>query len=128
MNTMMDRFYKFFARYRKLTKIIDSKTKTSSAVKAVLSSMILAIIILLPAVILTINLFIYSKLIFLLACVLIFLALIWCLLYYAFYYKILKYYHPEIENINTKIPQYVETSFMMLFILTLGIIVLSIVF
>jgi hypothetical protein len=90
--------------------------------------MLLALLVLLPIAILVVNMFIYSKLTFILALVLLFLALIWCLLYYAFYYKILKYYHPEVESINTKIPQYVESSIMMFFMLVLGIVILSVIF
>ncbi|TNF06537.1 MAG: hypothetical protein EP317_06420 [Bacillota bacterium] len=128
MTTIIDRIFKFFHRYRKLAKMIDHKTRTKNIVKSVLSSMLLALFVLLPFVILVINMFIYSKLTFILAMVLVLLALIWCLLYYAFYYKILKYYHPEIESINTKIPQFVESSIMMFFMLVLGIVVLSVIF
>jgi small-conductance mechanosensitive channel len=128
MTTIIDRVFKFFHRYRKLVKMIDSKTKTKNVIKAVLSSMLISVLILLPVVLLVVNMFIYTKLTIFLAVFLVFLALIWCLLYYAFYYKILTYYHPEIESINRKIPQYVESSFLMFFMLIFGIIVLSIIF
>ena len=128
MTTIIDRIFKFFRRYRKLAKMIDHTTRTKNVVKSVLSAMLLAALILLPIVILIVNLFIYSKLTFILAIFLLILALVWCLLYYAFYYKILKYYHKEIEDINTKIPQYVESGIMMFFMLILGIIILSVIF
>jgi len=128
MNTIMDRAYKFYHRYRKLTKMIDSKTSTKSAVKSVLGSMILSTLIILPPVLLVVNLFIYNKLTLILALFLFVFALGWCLLYYMFYYKLLKSYHPEIEAINTKIPQYVESSFVMFFVFIFGIIVLSVIF
>ena len=125
MTNIIDRVFKFFRRYRKLAHLIDSKVSTKSVVKSMIGSAFIALIVIAPVVILTINMFIYSKLTPFLSIFLVILTLVWSLLYYAFYYKLLKNYHPEISNINTKIPQYVEASFMILFFSVLGIIVLS---
>lgn len=128
MNTMLDKVFKFYHRYRKLAKMIDAKTTTKTVVKTVLGSMVLATLVVLPPTLLAVNMFIYNKLTRILAIILLGIALIWCFLYYLFYYKLLKTYHQEIESINTKIPQYVESSIIMFFVFIFGIIVLSVIF
>jgi c-di-AMP phosphodiesterase-like protein len=108
-----------------LVRLIDKKVSTKSVVKSVVGGAFIALMIIAPVVLITINMFIYTKLMAFLSIFLFTLTLVWSLLYYGFYYKLLKNYHPEIKDINTKIPQYVETSFMMLFFSVLGIIILS---
>lgn len=125
MTNIIDRVFKFFRRYRKLVRLIDAKVTTKSVVKSVFSAGLIALIMIAPLVLLAINLFIYSKLIVFLSIFLVSLTLLWSFLYYALYYKLLKNYHPNINDMNTKIPQMVETAFMMLFFIVLGIVVLT---
>jgi ABC-type multidrug transport system fused ATPase/permease subunit len=125
MNNTMSKFYAFFRRYRKLVKLIDRKTKTSSVVKSVFSSFLMSLLIVLLPVLVVVNMFIYTKLIFILSIVMVILIMIWCILYYAFFYFFLKKYHPEVESINTKIPQWTEAVISSLFFLLLGIIVIA---
>lgn len=72
--------------------------------------------------------FIYTKLTFVLSLILLCFVLIWAFLYYHFYYVLIKNYHEEIKDINTKIPQYVESTFVAIILLIIGIVVLSTVF
>jgi ABC-type multidrug transport system fused ATPase/permease subunit len=125
MNNTMSKFYAFFRRYRKLVKLIDRKTKTSSVVKSVFSSFLMSLLIVLLPVLVVVNMFIYTKHIFILSIVMVILIMIWCILYYAFFYFFLKKYHPEVESINTKIPQWTEAVISSLFFLLLGIIVIA---
>jgi len=125
MNNIMSKFYAFFHRYRKLVKLIDRKTKTSSVVKSVISSFFISLLIVLLPVLVIVNMFIYTKLILFLSILLVILVIGWCILYYAFFYYFIKTYHPEVENINTKIPQWTEAVISSLFFLILGIIVIA---
>jgi c-di-AMP phosphodiesterase-like protein len=115
-------------RFKKLNKLIDSKTTTSSVVKSVLSALLITVIILAIPVLIVVNMFIISKLTFILAILLVVIVVSWPYLYYAFYYKILKNYHEEIKDINTKLPYLIESSIIAIVLLTVGIIVLSIIF
>jgi c-di-AMP phosphodiesterase-like protein len=115
-------------RFKKLNKLIDSKTTTNSVVKSVLSALLITIIILAIPVLIIVNMFIISKLTFVLALLLVVMVVSWPYLYYAFYYKILKNYHEEIKDINTKLPYLIESTIIAIVMLTIGIIVLSIIF
>lgn len=115
-------------RFKKLNKLIDSKTTTNSVVKSVLSALLITVIILAIPVLIVVNMFIISKLTFILALLLVVMVVSWPYLYYAFYYKILKNYHEEIKDINTKLPYLIESTIIAIVLLTIGIIVLSIIF
>ena len=128
MNSLIDRVFKFFRRFKKLVKLIDKKTELKLVIKSVLSALLIsALIILIPALAL-INMFIYTKLTFIISILLVFILMGWSFLYYYFYYRLLKIYHPSLEDVNTKIPQLTESTIVALFFMILGIVVMSVVF
>ncbi len=121
----MNRVFKFFRRYRNLIKIIDKKTSMKFVVRSVLGALAISfLLVLLPALVI-VNMFIYAKLTFLLSLLLLFLIVGWSFLYYYFYYRLLKNYYPNLQEVNTRVPQLVESIFVALFFLVLGIVVLS---
>lgn len=128
MNALIDKIFKFFHRFVKLVKMIDKKTSMKFVVKSVLGALLISFLIILLPALAMINMFIYTKLKLLISIFLVLLIMGWSFLYYYFYYRLLKNYHPEIEDINTKIPQLTESVFVSIFFMVLGIIVLSIVF
>lgn len=128
MHTLMNRVFAFFRRYRNLTKIIDSKTSYKGIFKSVFGALLISTLALLLPTLIVINMFIYAKLTFILSMLLIVFIMIWTFLYYFFYYKLLKNYYPAIEDIDTRIPQYVESTMVAFVFLTLGIVILSTIF
>ncbi|MBU1094041.1 MAG: hypothetical protein KKH01_06235 [Firmicutes bacterium] len=128
LTNSIDKVFRFFRRFANLVKLIDKKTTVKLVVKSVFGALLFSIlIVLLPALIL-INMFIYTKLTFLISILLVLLIMGWSFLYYYFYYRLLKIYHPTLENINTKIPQLTESTIVAFFFMILGIVVLSVVF
>ena len=127
MNSLMNRVFMFFRRFKKLVKLIDKETKMKYVVKSVLGALLISSLILLLPVLVIVNLFIYTKLTLFLAILLVIMVMAWGFLYYYFYYKLLKNYHPKLEEYNTLLPQLVESSLVSLFFMFLGIIILAIV-
>jgi hypothetical protein len=117
----------FFRRFKKLVKLIDKETKMKYVVKSVLGALLISSLILLLPVLVIVNMFIYTKLTLFLAILLVIMVMAWGFLYYYFYYKLLKNYHPKLEEYNTLLPQLVESSLVSLFFMFLGIIILAIV-
>jgi len=128
ITNVIDSVFRFFRRFGKLVKLIDKKTSVKLVVKSVLGALLISILILLIPVLVVINMFIYTKLTFLLSVLLVFLIIGWSYLYYFFYYRLLKNYHPALNEINTKLPQLVESTIVALFFMVLGIVVLSLIF
>jgi apolipoprotein N-acyltransferase len=128
MKHIMDKVYKFYHKYRNLVKLIDRQTTMKTTLKSVFGSLLISFLIVLLPVILLINLFIFTKLTIILSILLVFMLVLWVYLYYHFYYVLIQNYHEKIKDINTKIPKLVEFSFVGFILLTLGVIVLSVVF
>ena len=128
MNALIDKVFVFFRRFKKLIKMIDKKTSVKSVVKSVAGALLLSILIIAIPVLVIVNMFIYAKLTFLLSVFLVIIVMGWSFLYYFFYYKLLKNYHEELSEINTKIPQLVESSIVATFFFFIGIIVLATIF
>lgn len=128
MHTLMNKVFAFFRRYRNLTKVIDSKTGYKGILKSVFGALLISTLALLLPTLIVINMFIYAKLTVFLSVLLVIFIVIWTFLYYYFYYKLLKNYFPAIEDIDTRIPQYVESIFVAIFFIVLGIVVLSTLF
>lgn len=128
MKSLINRIDQMLHRFKKLVKLIDKQTTMKSVVKSVLGALLLSFMTLLLPVLLVINMFIYTKLTFFLAIVLVILVVSWPFIYYYFYYRLLKLYHPSVENINTKIPYWIESSVIALVLLVIGIVVLSVIF
>ncbi|PKK93492.1 MAG: hypothetical protein CVV61_04380 [Tenericutes bacterium HGW-Tenericutes-6] len=128
MTTLMNKVFAFFRRYRNLVKIIDSKISYKGIFKSVFGAIMMSTLILLIPTLIVINMFIYAKLTFILSIMLLVFILLWTFLYYFFYYKLLKNYFPTIQDIDTRIPQYVESTIVSMLFLILGIIILSTLF
>jgi apolipoprotein N-acyltransferase len=128
MKHIMDRAYKFYHKYRNLVKLIDRQTTMNTVLKSVFGALLISFLIILPPSILVINMFIFTKLKLFLSILLLCLVILWVYLYYHFYYKLLKNYHEKIKEINTKIPKYVEFAFVGFIMLTLGFVVLTVIF
>ncbi len=128
LTKIIDSVFRFFRRFSKLVKMIDKKTSMKLVVKSVFGALLISILIVLLPALAMINMFIYTKLTFFISILLVLLIMGWSFLYYYFYYRLLKNYHPSLEDINTKIPQLVESSIVAVFFMVIGIIVLSIVF
>ena len=128
MNTLIDRIFKFFQRYKNINKILHQKTTTKSTVKSVLSSMLISTILVLPIILFIVNMFIYAKLTVFLSILMFIVILVWGLLYFVIYYKLLTYYHPEINEVNYKLPMWVETIFVEFFLIIFGLVVLTTIF
>jgi len=128
MNSLIDKAFKFFRRFRKLVKLIDKKTEMKLVIKSVLSALAISVLIVLIPTLALINMFIYTKLTFIISILLVFILMGWSFLYYYFYYRLLKIYHPSLEDVNTKIPQLTESTIVALFFMILGIVVMSVVF
>lgn len=128
MKRIMDRVYKFYHKYRNLVKLIDRQTTMNTTVKSVLGALLISFLLVLIPIILTINLFIFTKLTIFLSILLIIIMITWVYLYYHYYYVLIQNYHEKIKEINTTIPKYVEFAFVGFVILTLGFVVLMVVF
>lgn len=128
LTKMIDSIFRFFRRFSKLVKMIDKKTSMKLVVKSVFGALLISILIVLLPALVMINMFIYTKLTFLISVLIVLLIMGWSFLYYYFYYRLLKNYHPSLEDINTKMPQLVESTIVATFFMVLGIVVLSIVF
>ncbi len=128
LTKIIDFVFRFFRRFAKLVKIIDKKTAMKLVVKSVFGALLISVLIVLIPALVMINMFIYTKLKFFISMLLVLLIMGWSFLYYYFYYRLLKIYHPALEDINTKIPQLTESTIVALFFMILGIVVLSVVF
>ncbi len=128
MTSLIDKVFKFFRRFKNLVKIIDKKTEMKLVVRSVLGALLISILIVLIPTLVLVNLFIYTKLTFFISIILVFMIMGWSFLYYYFYYRLLKNYHPSLEDVNTKLPQLMESTIVALFFMVLGIVVLSVVF
>lgn len=128
MKTLIDRIDRFIYRVKKLNKLIDSKTTIQGVIRSVLGALLLSVLVLLPIVLIIINMFIYTKLTFLLSVLLVFVVMGWSFLYYFFYYRLLKNYFPQIEDVDTKTPQLFESSLLAFVFAIIGFVVLTTVF
>jgi len=128
MKTLIDRIDRFIYRVKKLNRLIDSKTSIQGVVKSVLGALLLSVLVLAPVVLVIINMFIYTKLTFLLSLFLVVVVMGWSFLYYFFYYRLLRNYFPAIEDIDTKTPQLFESSILAFLFLIIGFVVLTTVF
>jgi hypothetical protein len=128
MKTLIDRIDRFIYRVKKLNRLIDSKTSVQGVVKSVFGALILSILILAPFMLITINMFIYTKLTFFLSLILVLLVMGWGFLYYFFYYRLLKNYFPALEDVDTLTPQLFESSIIAFIFLVIGFVVLTSVF
>ncbi len=128
MKHIMDKVYRFYHKYRNLVKLIDRQTTMKTATKSVLGALLISFLIVLLPSILIINMFIFTKLKLFLSIILLIVVIGWVFLYYHFYYVLIKNYHEKIKEINTKIPYYVESSFVAFILMTLGFIVLTVIF
>jgi apolipoprotein N-acyltransferase len=99
-----------------------------TSVKSVLGALLISFLIVLLPSIFVINIFIYTKLTLILSVILLVFVLGWVFLYYHFYYILIKNYHEDVKDINTKIPQHVESTLSAIVLLILGIVVLATVF
>lgn len=128
MKSLINRIDQFFHRYKKLQKLIDKETEVKGVAKSVLGGLLISVMILLIPVLLSVNMFIYTKLTFLLAIILSIIVITWPYLYYVVYYRLLKNYYPKVEDINTKIPLFVEATIISIVLLVIVITALSIIF
>ncbi|MFH0767728.1 MAG: hypothetical protein ABH890_05980 [Bacillota bacterium] len=128
MNALIDRVFRFFRRFAKLVRLIDSKTSMKLVVKSVFGALLISLLIVLIPALMLINMFIYTKLTVVISISLVILIMGWSFLYYYFYYRLLKVYHPALADVNTKIPQLTESVIVSIFFMILGIVVLSVVF
>lgn len=128
MNALINKIFMFFRRFSKLIKIIDKKTTIKSVVKSVAGALVLSLLIIAIPVLVLINMFIYTKLTFLLSIFLVMIVMGWSFLYYYFYYRILKNYHEELADVNTKMPQLVESTLVATLFFFIGVIVLATIF
>lgn len=124
----IDKVDKMYHRYRNILKIIDTKVNTITVIKSVLFALLISLLIVLIPALVTINLFIYSKLSVILSIFLLILLTSWGFLYFHFYYSLLKTYIPDLENVNLKLPKLFEGSLVSFFLLVLGTIVISVIF
>ena len=124
----IDQVYRMYHRYRNVVKIIDSKVNTKTVLKSVGFALIISLLILLIPTLIAVNLFIFSKLDFILSIFLLILLSSWGFLYFHFYYTLLASYIPELEHVNTKLPKLFEGSLVSFFLCVLGIIVISAIF
>ncbi len=116
----LDHLYKGYQRYLNLTKRVDSYVKTLTLVKSVLGSLLITVLIVLIPTLVVINMFIYTKLTLLLAVLLVVILIGAIFLYFNFYYLLLKNYHPKLEEVNYRIPQLVESTFVSIVVLIIG--------
>jgi Kef-type K+ transport system membrane component KefB len=128
MKTLIDRIDRFIYRVKKLNRLIDSKTSIQGVVKSVMGALLLSVLVLAPVVLVIINMFIYTKLTFLLSIFLVVIVMGWSFLYYFFYYRLLRNYFPVIEDIDTMTPQLFESSILAFVFLIIGFVVLTTVF
>ena len=128
MKSWINRIDQWFYRYRKLNRLIDERTNIKTVSKSVLGALILSLLIIALPTLVIINMFIFTKLTVFLAILLVMMITMWPFLYFWFYYQLLKNYHESLDNVNTRIPYVVESSIMSFILLTIGVIVLSIIF
>lgn len=128
LSKLIDLIDKRYHRYRKVLKVIDSKTTTKQVIKSVLSALLISLLILLIPVLISVNLFIYSKLTLILSIVLLIFLTGWGLLYFYFYYRMLQAYVPELEAIDLRLPMIFEGGILSFVLLLTGIIVLVVIF
>ena len=127
MNKQINRLVKGYRRYIVLSKRIDENVKVKSIIKSVFGSLLLTLIIALLPILIIVNMFIYAKLTLFLAIVLLFIIVGAVYVYFQFYYVLLKNYHSKLEEINYRIPQIVESTFVAFIIFILGITLISVI-
>lgn len=128
LNKWMDYVYKLYHRYKKLIKIIDSRVNTKTMIKSIVFSLLISLLILLIPVLIAVNMFIFSKLELILSIFLLMLLTSWGFLYFYFYYRLLKSYEPELENIELKLPMLFEGTLVSLALFVLGLTVILVIF
>ncbi len=128
MKTLIDRIDRFIYRVKKLNRLIDQKTSIKGVIKSVFGALFLSILVLAPFMLIVINMFIYTKLTFFLSLLLVLLVMGWGFLYYFFYYRLLKSYFPQLEDVDTLTPQLFESSIIAFIFLIIGFVVLTSVF
>ncbi|MBE0700948.1 MAG: hypothetical protein IH571_04610 [Acholeplasmataceae bacterium] len=120
----MTKIWMFFKRYRTLNRRVDKYTQVNSVFKSVSCALLLSTLAMLIPFLIVINMFIYTKLRVFLAILIVLFSMSWAFLYYFFYYRLLKNYHTELEDINTKIPQLTESIFVSTIFLIIGFVVI----
>ena len=128
LHNWIDQIYRMYHRYRNVIKIIDSKVNTKIVLKSVVFALLISLLILLIPALIAVNLFIFSKLDFILSIFLLILLSSWGFLYFHFYYTLLKAYVTDLEDVNLKLPKLFEGSIVSFFLCILGIIVISVIF
>lgn len=128
MKSWINKIDQLFHRYRKLNRLIDERTDVKNVAKSVFGSLLISLLCILIPSLMIINMFIYAKHTLFLAILLVTIVVAWPFIYYAFYYTLLKNYHPYIKDVNTKTPYLVESILTSFVLLTVSIVVLSIIF
>ncbi len=118
---------KGYQRYVVLTKRIDKYVTITSMIKATLGSLVITLFIVSIPVLVIVNMFIYAKLTLLLAIILLVVIMGGVYVYFNFYYVLLKNYHPKLEDVAYRLPQYIESTMVTLVILMIGIVVISVI-
>lgn len=128
MKMLLNNLFTLLNRYKTTNRRINAYATTFTVFKSMLFSFLISAIIISLPVAIILNMFIYTKLIFILSVLLVTVVMGWILLYYKFYFVLLTYYHEEIKKINLKYIFYIETSIINFLVLLIGIAVLSFLF
>lgn len=128
MRTLLNKISTLFHKYKIINRRLNKVTTAWTTIKSVVFSTIISLLIVVLPVALVINMFIYTKLTFILSVILVLLVMTFIYLYYRFYFILLSNYHEEVKAINTKYVYWVETSVINFIILLIGIAVLSLLF
>ncbi len=126
--TMLDRLSKAFRRYLNINRLINTKTDLKTVLKTVLWALFSSAVLVLIPVLFLINMFIFTKLTFLISLCLLLMLLIWVYLYFMIYYKLLLIYVPELEKVNTRPARFFEMIVTQMLFLSVGIAVLIALF
>ena len=128
MTTMLNKIAQFYRRYRTLNRRIDRLTNLTTVTKSVLGALLLSLLMLSIPVLLVINMFIYTKLHVGLSILLVIFAVSWSYLYYDVFYRLLHQYHEPLEDVNTRLPQLVESTLIAFILLVFGTVLLLTIF
>lgn len=125
-NNLIGKLSKGFRRYMVLNKRIDEKVVVKSMIKSVFGSLLITLLIVIIPVLVVVNMFIYAKRTLFLAILLLVMVIGAVFLYFHFYYVLLKNYHPLLADVNYRIPQFVESIFISIVVLFIGIVIISV--
>lgn len=127
LSKLSERLVKGYHRYMVLTKRIDHYVDVKSVIKSTLGSLLITLIIVLIPVLVIVNMFIYAKLTLFLAVLLLLIIMGAVYIYFYFYYVLLKNYHPKLEEVSYKQPQLIESTFVAIILMIIGIFLISII-